>query len=289
MKKIILSALLLLCAVSLNAQQYFNKVWDRCNVKDAFFETSPVKNENREYKVFRITNGERNGLEGTYRTDDFKNGVLCYFNSDGDTSNLQTFANGLPNGIEKNWHRTGEKFFVRNMKDGKFDGDAEYFFPNGQMSAKLFYSEGEIKNESYWNEDGSPMTKIKEANRHAEYPGGNDKFNEYVSQSLIYPTHLRNLGIQGRVVLSFSVQKDGSLADIKVVKSAHPDLDKEAIRLIEKSKKWLPEKAFNQIVNVRYVFPVTFRLPEPRAGYSNNYNNYNKKSAESRISNTRTY
>ena len=286
MKKIILSALLLLCALSLNAQQYFNKVWDRCNVKDAFFETSPVKNENGEYKVFRITNGERNGLEGAYRTDDFKNGVLCYFNSAGDTSNLQTFANGLPNGIEKSWHRTGEIYTVRNMKDGKFDGDAEYFFPNGQMSAKLFYSEGEIKNESYWNEDGTQMTKIKEASRHSEYPGGKDKFNEYVARSLIYPTHLRNLGIQGTVVLSFSVQKDGSLADIKVVKSAHPDLDKEAIRVIEKSKKWLPGRDFNQTVNERLVFPVIFRLGEPRPGYSNNIN---KGSAESRISNTRKY
>ena len=285
MKKIILSALLLFCAVSLNAQQYFNKIWDRCNVKDAFFETSPVINENGEYKVFRVTNGERNGLEGTYRTDDFKNGVLCYFNSDGDTSNIQTFANGLPNGIEKSWHRTGEKFFVRNMKDGKLDGDAEYFFPNGQMSAKILYTGGEIKNESYWNEDGSPMTNIKEANRRAEYPG-KDKFSEFVARSLIYPTHLRNLGIQGRVVLSFSIQKDGTLTDIKVIKSAHPDLDKEAVRVVEKSKKWLPGREFNQTFNERLVFPVIFRLSEPRAGYSNNNN---KGSAESRISNTRKY
>jgi TonB family protein len=103
---------------------------------------------------------------------------------------------------------------------------------------------------------------------------------------LIYPTHLRNLGIQGTVVLSFSVQKDGSLADIKVVKSAHPDLDKEAIRVIEKSKKWLPGSDFNQTVNERLVFPVIFRLGEPRPGYSNNIN---KGSAESRISNTRKY
>ena len=286
MKKIILSALLLLCALSLNAQQYFNKVWDRCNVKDAFYETSPVKNENGDYKVYRVTNGERNGLEGTYRTDDFKNGVLCYFNSAGDTSDLQTFANGLPNGIEKTLHRTGEKFFVRNMKDGKLDGNAEYFFPNGQMSAKIIYSKGEIKNESYWNEDGSPMTNIKEANRRAEYPG-KDKFSEFVARSLIYPTHLRNIGIQGRVVLSFSIQKDGSLTDIKVIKSAHPDLDKEAIRVVQKSKKWIPEMAFNQTVSVRYVFPVIFRLSEPRpGGYSNNIN---KGSAESRISNTRKY
>jgi len=286
MKKIILSALLLLCALSLNAQQYFNKVWDRCNVKDAFYETSPVKNENGDYKVYRVTNGERNGLEGTYRTDDFKNGVLCYFNSAGDTSDLQTFANGLPNGIEKTLHRTGEKFFVRNMKDGKLDGNAEYFFPNGQMSAKIIYSKGEIKDESYWNEDGSPMTNIKEANRRAEYPG-KDKFSEFVARSLIYPTHLRNIGIQGRVVLSFSIQKDGSLTDIKVIKSAHPDLDKEAIRVVQKSKKWIPEMAFNQTVSVRYVFPVIFRLSEPRpGGYSNNIN---KGSAESRISNTRKY
>lgn len=284
MKKLILSSLLVLSVLTLNAQQYFNKTWERCDIKDAFYEVSSEQNENKEYKVYRITNGERNGLGGTYRTDDYKNGVLCYFNSDGDTSNLQTFANGLLNGIEKSWHRTGEKFCVRNMKDGKFDGDAEYFFPNGQMSAKLFYSEGEIKNESYWNEDGSPMTNIKEANRRAEYPG-KDKFSEFVARSLIYPTHLRNMGIQGTVVLSFSVQKDGSLADITVVKSAHPDLDKEAIRVVEKSKKWLPEKAFNQTVNVRYVFPVIFRLGESRAGYSKP----NNGSAQNRISNTRTY
>ena len=283
MKKSILCALLFFWALSLNAQQYFNKIWDRCDVKDAFYEVSSEKNESKEYKVFRITNGERVGLGGTYRTEDFKNGVLCILNNEGDSLEVKTFAYGLPNGIEKNWHRTGEKFCVRNMKDGKFDGDAEYFFPNGQMSAKILYSEGEIKNESYWNEDGSPMTNLKEANRRAEYPG-KDKFSEFVARSLIYPTHLRNMGIQGRVVLSFSVQKDGSLADITVVKSAHPDLDKEAIRVVEKSKKWLPEKAFNQTFNVRYVFPVIFRLGE-RVGYPKP----NNGSAQNRISNTRTY
>lgn len=285
MKKSILSTLLVLSALSLNAQQYFNKVWDRCNVKDAFFETSPVKNENGEYKVYRITNGERNGLEGTYRTDDFKNGVLCYFNSAGDSLNIDTYADGLLNGIEKSWHSTGKKFFVRNMKDGKFDGIAEYFFANGQMSAKILYSEGEIKDESYWNEDGSPMTKNKEAYRRAEYPGGKDKFIEYVGRSLIYPTHLKNTRIQGTVVLSFAVQKDGSLSDIKVVKSAHPDLDKEAIRVVEKSKNWLPEKVFNQTFNVRFTFPVIFRLSDPRPGSSNT----NNGSAQNRISNTRYY
>ena len=283
MKKSILFALLVLSALTLNAQQYFNKIWDRCDIKDAFYEVSSEKNENKVYDVFKIANGERMGQRGTYRTEDFKNGVLCIFNSTGDSSNLCTYANGLPNGLVKNWHPNGEIFQIINMKDGKLDGDAEYFFPNGQMSAKLFYSDGGIENESYWNEDGSPMTNNKEAFRRAEYPG-KDKFSEFVARSLIYPTHIRNMGIQGTVVLSFSIQKDGSLADITVVKSAHPDLDKEAIRVVEKSKKWLPEKAFNQTVNVRYVFPVIFRL-----GESVGYPKPNNGSAQNRISNTRTY
>ena len=283
MKKSILCALLFFWALSLNAQQYFNKIWDRCDVKDAFYEVSSEKNENKVYDVFKMADGERIGQRGTYRTEDFKNGVLYFFNSAGDSSYLCTYANGLPNGLVKNWHPNGELFQIINMKDGKLDGDAEYFFPNGQMSAKLFYSEGGIENESYWNEDGSPMTNNKEAFRRAEYPG-KDKFSEFVARSLIYPTHLRNMGIQGTVVLSFSIQKDGSLADIKVIKSAHPDLDKEAIRVVEKSEKWLPEKAFNQTFNVRFTFPVMFRLSE-KVGYPKPSNG----SAQNRISNTRTY
>ena len=93
------------------------------------------------------------------------------------------------------------------------------------------------------------------------FPGGMDKMAEFLQANIKYPALCKKEGIQGRVVVQFVVNKDGSICDAKVVKSAHPQLDAEGIRVISSMPRWIPGKQKGKNVRVRYTLPVYFSLP----------------------------
>ena len=93
-----------------------------------------------------------------------------------------------------------------------------------------------------------------------QFPGGSSAMFEYIAASLKYPVKAEENGVQGRVVCSFVVDTDGSVSDVKVVKSVDPTLDKEAKRIIQGMPKWIPGKQGGAPVRVKYTVPVTFRL-----------------------------
>ena len=91
---------------------------------------------------------------------------------------------------------------------------------------------------------------------------GNDAktFSSWVAQHLEYPPIAVERGLDGRVMLEFTVRKDGKIANVKVLRSVDPILDQEAIRVVSSSPKWEPGRQQDRAVNVTYQFPVIFRL-----------------------------
>lgn len=92
------------------------------------------------------------------------------------------------------------------------------------------------------------------------YPGGMDKFYEYIGKAVKYPKEAQEKNIQGKVFLSFIVETDGTLTDIKTEKKLDPSLDEEAIRIVKGSAKWIPGKQNGKPVRVLYHLPITFSL-----------------------------
>ena len=93
-----------------------------------------------------------------------------------------------------------------------------------------------------------------------EFPGGMEGLQKYLVKNLQYPKKAREDSIQGRVIVKFIVQKDGSIANIEIESSPHETLSKEAIRVIELMPKWKPGRLKGEPVRVQYVLPVTFKL-----------------------------
>ena len=93
-----------------------------------------------------------------------------------------------------------------------------------------------------------------------EFPGGIQALLDYLKENIKYPAICKDNNIQGRVIVSFVVEKDGSISDPKVVKGVNPSLDKEAVRVISTMPKWKPGKQKGITVRVRYSVPVNFRL-----------------------------
>ena len=93
-----------------------------------------------------------------------------------------------------------------------------------------------------------------------QFKGGDAALMEYLQKNLRYPPIAEENGIKGRVVCQFVVERDGSITDIKVVRSVDPSLDKEAVRVIKAMPKWTPGKQNGSAVRVKFTLPVTFTL-----------------------------
>ncbi len=92
------------------------------------------------------------------------------------------------------------------------------------------------------------------------FPGGPSALMQYLSSNIKYPVVAEENGVQGRVVCTFVVERDGSITDVRVIKSVDPSLDKEAVRVVKSMPKWIPGKQNGSAVRVKYTVPVTFRL-----------------------------
>ena len=114
-----------------------------------------------------------------------------------------------------------------------------------------------------------PLYKPQPVNRNSVYdvveqmpsfPGGISGLRTYLNQNIRYPAEAQENCVQGRVVVSFVVGKDGHISDVTVLRSVDPSLDKEAIRVVRNMPRWTPGKQGGEPVKVRYNVPVSFRL-----------------------------
>lgn len=99
-----------------------------------------------------------------------------------------------------------------------------------------------------------------------QFPGGMGEAMRFLTQNIKYPSVAQQAKIEGRVTVQFLVGRDGSVSDVKTVRSVSPELDAEAIRVVNMMPKWIPGKQRGKAVAVRYTMPIIFRLstPEPK-------------------------
>ena len=95
-----------------------------------------------------------------------------------------------------------------------------------------------------------------------QFPGGPSALFEFISKNIQYPKEAENANLQGRVIVSFVVEKDGSVSNAKVVRPIDPLLDAEALRVVNSMPKWIPGKQNGEAFRIKYTVPVTFRLED---------------------------
>jgi len=93
-----------------------------------------------------------------------------------------------------------------------------------------------------------------------DYPGGYDAMMWFIKQNIQYPDAARINNVQGRVVIGFVVERDGSLTNVTIKKSVSPEIDKEAVRIVSLFPKFIPGKQQGTTVRVQYNIPIWFKL-----------------------------
>ena len=106
-------------------------------------------------------------------------------------------------------------------------------------------------------EDTKVFTSVEQM---PQFPGGQVALMKYLSENIHYPVVAQENGVQGRVVVAFVVERDGSISDVHVARGVDPSLDKEAVRVVKSMPKWQPGKQNGSAVRVKFNVPVAFRL-----------------------------
>ena len=93
-----------------------------------------------------------------------------------------------------------------------------------------------------------------------EYPGGTPAMIEFLQTNIKYPEDAVKQKVEGRVMVQFVVETDGSISDVHVAKQVFPSLDAEAIRVVQVMPKWVPGREKGKVVRVKYNLPIVFRM-----------------------------
>ena len=118
------------------------------------------------------------------------------------------------------------------------------------------------KSESDDDDDDDMIMGMIVGEHRAEFPGGDRALLDFLKSNLVYPKAAQDSSIQGRVIVRFTVEKDGSITDVEVARSVYPALDEEAVRVVSMMPKWQPAMRKGDPIRSKFSLPIYFRLAD---------------------------
>lgn len=151
----------------------------------------------------------------------------------------------------------GPKLCVIREREGITKSPLEYLFEY-HFKVRPWEQAGQEQSAETIPTDSDKVYDVVE--QMPQFPGGPSALMKYLSDNISYPAEAEKKGAQGRVIIAFIVECDGSVSNLKVEKSAEDHLDNEALRLVKSMPKWTPGRHEGHSVRVKYCVPITFRL-----------------------------
>lgn len=154
------------------------------------------------------------------------------------------------------------KIFIANQRNGT---DLKLYLPQNsdkqpEQFANWYRDIGKQYETIYYNFESEEKDTTKEVEEMSSFPGGDYEMMSFIQRNLGYPDIAREKEIQGRVIIKFDVDIDGSLSDIKVLKSVSKELDDEALRIVKSFPKWQPAKINGIAKKSPHILPINFSL-----------------------------
>lgn len=237
---------------------YYNKNWSETTKDSAIYFRKSYK----EGDLFKMNDYYLNGnLQMTgyskYPDTEDKEGLFKYFYRNGQISSMGEYKSNKVTGEWTEFDSLGNLSLKQFYLNGKNDGEYKKFFPNGNVKTTAIYSNGNLLNSTSYTIEGK---KIKTKDGEASFKGGQKKLNAYYKKKLIYPQEALDKKIEGKVYVSFEIDKDGNVTNVVLSKKAHPLLDQQALKIIQEMPRWKPAIKDGQFVKSKMMLPINFKL-----------------------------
>ena len=250
MKKLLISIILTFCSANSFAGDWINIGSDS---KQTFYINTSIMDEDNNHIVW---------LQKTFTSSEARNNIMRKFSlkkTPYTEKCLIAFNNAWTKiSIKKNIFYDSKGDVIESIND-EF-ADMAYIVPdsNGEFwrdQSKIIYDTNH-NNYTSPNNNNSIYTVVEQM---PMFPGGDAALMNYLQDSIQYPKDAKEKGIQGRIVVGFVVEQDGSITNPTIMRSVYPSLDKEAIRIVENMPKWIPAKQNGQSVREKYQVSISFR------------------------------
>jgi TonB family protein len=268
MKKVLTSAVLLNCGLSVFAQistsetaPIYAKVSETINLQMDLTSSDVSK------KYFSANHDELKSLDGA------KFIQITKKNTKGFWDVTEFYADGflrieggysdvkleIRAGKFKFYRPTGTIDYEGIYEENIPNGEWKFYFPNGQLSSVEIYENGNRVKETYFNEDGTALINKNMGERLLpSFNGGQLLMSDYLKKHLNYPVDAAKNKIVGKVVVSFWVGEDGVIVSPKIEESLGGVFDNEVLRMVSEMPKWTPAKHHNRPAKQMYILPVMF-------------------------------
>ncbi len=205
------------------------------------------------------TDGGALTTEGQFRNGKHE-GVWKFYSSEtGKPSRMGVYKNGDATGEWTEYHPEGGKKYVCNYVLGKKEGKEIEYDISGKVVGEKIWKDGKLesptKSENPQENGIYDYTEVPPS-----FPGGEAALMKFISSNIKYPNMAKEYNLQGRVIVSFVVGKDGAVQDLKIIRGVCFAMQNEVIRIMKLMPNWQPGTQNGNPVKVRYTLPVMFRL-----------------------------
>ncbi len=167
-----------------------------------------------------------------------------------------------PIGQYKEYYQNGQlKKNIQYNLDSHFNGQLCTYWNNGKSKRIDTFDNGILMKGKCYTYDGKD-TIHTDYIQTPKFVGGQTAMIKFISGQLHYPNIAQKMGVTGRVIVGFIVEKNGTISHVKVVRSVNPDLDAEAIKIVNKMPKWIPGNMDGDSIRVSYKLPIYFKLTD---------------------------
>jgi TonB family protein len=265
---------------------YFDEDWEEVAKKDAEFKRKGFKIESGWGVIDSYLSNGVVQMTGSFKSSKakikigvfeyyFENGQLkdkgnykkgkregewnWYYENGQKMLNVPFYHKGKSTSLETRWREDGSLDYKCVYKKDKLNGESKWYHKNGKVSSVEVHKKGKLVSYEHLTESGKKVDNPIYFKR-ARFPGGNAGIQKYIVSEVGYPALALENDISGSVQLYFVINKVGKVIDVKVIKSVHSSLDKEAIRVIKKMPRWTPAVQHNRKLNMSFRLPVKFEI-----------------------------
>ncbi len=189
-----------------------------------------------------------------------KHGQFDYYSKQGVRYSEYHYVKGKKNGLHIMYQKDSSVYARKLFKKDKLFGESYWYHDNGIVASREDYMKGEMTKYTFYNENGEELKGDYLYELLPEYPGGLSGLSTFISENVIYPKQAIDNNIQGRVLVKFIVEKDGTVNEVKSENYIHSLLNHEAERVVKSFSKWKPAKFHNLPARVVYTVPINFKL-----------------------------
>lgn len=204
-----------------------------------------------------------------------RTGFCSDYALDGQLMRTAEFSKNILNGRVYQFSANSKVRSIEKYKNGVLNDSLMSFYPSGSILRTDIYKNGELKSGKCYSSGGRDTTWFP-FRVNPEFPGGIEKLHDYLIREVIYPKKARESGISGTVYVTFTIKKDGSVANVAPLNRIDESLITEAVRVIEKMPKWSPGQLDGENVSVQFNMPIKFTLQD--SGFFNKKKNRRNKS-----------